>query len=107
MHVVFIHMSIVIVIDNWQFLAKEENLWFSFVPQLWLNHIMFSRCLNPIQISKSCGFCGYGFGTFFQKPLDSIQKLNLVSCITYTYTLCNLQVWRFISTNFYNVLYKY
>jgi hypothetical protein len=26
MHVVFIHMSIVIVIDNWQFLAKEENL---------------------------------------------------------------------------------
>jgi hypothetical protein len=62
-------------------------------------------CFWSIQISKSYGFCGYGFGTFFQEPLDLVQKLNMVSCITCIYTLHNLQVWRFIGTEFYNKFY--
>jgi hypothetical protein len=70
-------MSIVVVVDNWQFLAKEKTLGFGFVPHSFGLAILCSldACFNQIQISKSYGFCGYGFGTFFQAPLDLVQKL--------------------------------
>jgi hypothetical protein len=100
MHVVFIHMSIVVVTENWQFLVKEEKLWFWFcTTQLWLGHIVFfSGCMSTqFKFLNPVVFAVMVLAHFFQEPLDSVQKFNLVSCITCIYIMQSpsLEIYRY------------